>query len=74
MRYIRGWTFLARNGGTARFGITGTKARFFNGVTVQAGTSTSDLEIIKQLGFSGYIGLSGDLTGYAAGLLLITKC
>ena len=63
-----GWTFLARNGGTARFGITGTEARFFNGVTVQAGTSTSDKGSgIRNWASSGYIGLSGDLTGYAAG-------
>lgn len=63
-----GWTFLARNGGTARFGITGTEARFFNGVTVQAGTSTSDKGSgIRNWAGSGYIGLSGDLTGYAAG-------
>ena len=63
-----GWTFLARNGGTARFGITGTEARFFNGVTVQAGTSTSDKGgHIRTWAGSGYIGLTGDLTGYTAG-------
>ena len=63
-----GWTFLARNGGTARFGITGTEARIFNGVTFQSGTSTSNLGgHIRTWAGSGYIGLTGDLTGYSAG-------
>ena len=63
-----GWTFLARNGGSARFGITGTEARIFNGVTFQSGTSTSDKGgHIRTWAGSGYIGLTGDLTGYSAG-------
>ena len=63
-----GWTFLGRNGGNAKFGLTGNEFRFFNGVTVQAGTSTSDKGSgIRNWAASGYIGLSGDLTGYAAG-------
>ena len=65
-----GWTFLVRNGGssTARFGLTGTEFRWFNGVTAQAGTSTSDKGSgIRNWASSGYIGLSGDLTGYSAG-------
>ena len=62
------WSFLARNGGSARFGLTGTEFRWFNGVTVQAGTSTSDKGSgIRNWAGSGYIGLSGDLTGYSAG-------
>jgi len=63
-----GWTFLARNGGSARFGITGTEARIFNGVTFQSGTSISDKGgHIRTWAGSGYIGLTGDLTGYSAG-------
>ena len=63
-----GWTFLARNGGTERLGITGTEARIFNGVTFQSGTSVSDKGgHIRTWAGSGYIGLTGDLTGYAAG-------
>ena len=64
-----GWTFLVRNGSsTARFGLTGSEFRWFNGVTVQAGTSTSDKGSgIRNWAASGYIALSGDLTGYSAG-------
>ena len=63
-----GWTFLARNGGNAKFGLTGNEFRWFNGVVAQAGTSTSDKGSgIRNWASSGYIGLSGDLTGYAAG-------
>ena len=63
-----GWTFLARNGGNAKFGLTGNEFRWFNGVVAQAGTSTSDKGSgIRNWAGSGYIGLSGDLTGYTAG-------
>ena len=63
-----GWTFLARNGGTARFGLTGTQFRWFNGVTAESGTSTSDKGgHIRTWAGSGYLALSGDLTGYSAG-------
>ena len=63
-----GWTLLVRNGGNAKFGLTGNEFRWFNGVVAQAGTSTSDKGSgIRNWAGSGYIGLSGDLTGYAAG-------
>ena len=64
-----GWTFLVRNGSsTARFGQTGSEFRWFNGVTAQSGTSTSDKGgHIRTWAGSGYIGLTGDLTGYSAG-------